>query len=507
MPLVSISGEQAFANLRADRASLWPDGRKDRVRLHGVAEVACRPSFQLRQGEAIFTVGSCFARNIEQRFGELGFDVAALKLRLPAEERASDTENDFLNKYPPVSILNEMRWALDPAYSFPEEGYLHVRRDHWHDPHAAANLKPAPLERVKERRAMVSQLYAQLPACRIIVMTLGLVEAWFDQTTGVYLNGAPPLSTMQAQPDRFRLEVLTPDEILKTLEEIHDLLERFGHPDFRILLTVSPVPMKNTFTGQDAVAANTYSKSALRAAAEMFVRTHPRVDYFPSYEIVTLTPRSSAFIQDNRHVTPQVVDTIVDRVVACYCPDANPEEAWERVKPRRTPAELHNAIKAGDFDRAARLYGDLEPRDRFLRVGYDEVGFRYDYGRVLLRIGRIAEAQIQLARAVEIDPRHAHGQYQLARALARLQRPLEAVERFRLAAELSPGTLDMRLGHANQLTELGLLDAAEAEVLQALERHPEQERALALLETIRRRAEERASSEPDATAVKAGAVS
>jgi tetratricopeptide (TPR) repeat protein len=506
MPLASISGEQAFANLRADRASLWPDGRRDRIRLHGVAEVACRPSFSLLKGEAIFTVGSCFARNIERRLGELGFDVAALKFSLPAEERASDTENDFLNKYPPISILNEVRWALDPQYSFPEQGYLQVRKDLWHDPHAAANLRPAPLDRVEERRAMVSELYAQIPACRVIVMTLGLIEAWFDKSAGVYLNGAPPISVMQAQHDRFRLDVLTPDEVLATLREIHGLLERFGHPEFRILLTVSPVPMKNTFTGQDAIAANTYSKSALRAAAEMFVRTHPRVDYFPSYEVVTHTVRSSAFIQDNRHVTPQVVNTIVDRVVAAYCPEANPEEVWDRVGPRKSPTEIHTAIKVGDFERAARLYGDLERGDRYLRAGYDEAGFRYDYGRVLLRVGRMAEAQVQLSRVVEIDPKHAHGQYQLARALARLQRPLEAVERFRRAAELSPGTLDMRLSHANQLAELGLFDAAKAEVREALKAHPEDERALALLESVRLKAERDAEAKAQA-AVNASAAS
>lgn len=35
MPLTTISGDQAFANLRANRKSLWPDGRKDQVRLSG----------------------------------------------------------------------------------------------------------------------------------------------------------------------------------------------------------------------------------------------------------------------------------------------------------------------------------------------------------------------------------------------------------------------------------------------------------------------------------------
>ena len=69
-----------------------------------------------------------------------------------------------------------------------------------------------------------------------------------------------------------------------------------------MLISVSPVPLKNvTFTGQDALTANTYSKSALRAASEEFVAGHEDVDYFPSYKIVTLTDRSAAFVEDNMH--------------------------------------------------------------------------------------------------------------------------------------------------------------------------------------------------------------
>src|SRR5690606_32394266 len=140
------------------------------------------------------------------RFHQLGFDVPACGFKLPAEERASDTENDFLNKYPPPSILNEFRWALDPGQAFPDEGFVELGSGLWHDLHAAPNLKPAPLKRVRERRAMVSNLYRRLPEARVVVLTLGLVEAWFDETAGLYLNGAPPPPVMKRHPERFRLD-------------------------------------------------------------------------------------------------------------------------------------------------------------------------------------------------------------------------------------------------------------------------------------------------------------
>lgn len=487
MPLLSLTGEQAFANLRANRASLWPDGRRDRTRLSGVADVSVKPGFRFEPGESIFTVGSCFARNIEKRLSQLGFDVPACRLSIPAEERASDTENDFLNKYPPQSILNELRWALDPRQSFPKGGLLALPNNLWHDPHLAPNLKPASKKRVLERRALAAELYGQLPKCRIVVMTLGLVEAWFDRRTDHYLNGAPPNPCYQAEPDRFRLDVFTPGEVHRTLIDIHDLLAKFGHPDFRILLTVSPVPFRNTFTGQDAISANTYSKSVLRAAAEMFVRAHPRADYFPSYEVVTHTARSSAYIQDNRHVTPQTVDVIVDRVVAAYCPELLDIQPLDSVLVGASALETQLAMKAGDFTRAAQIFASLEATDGFTGAGYDEFGFRYDYGRVLLRTGAIPDAQAQLSRAAELNPSLPDVHHQLGRALTRLQRPLEAEESFRRAAEISPDNPAFRISYGNQLAELDRFEEAEREIMAALAQAPEDVRALAALDTLKER--------------------
>lgn len=65
--------------------------------------------------------------------------------------------------------------------------------------------------------------------------------------------------------------------------------------------TVSPVPLYLTFSGEDIIVANTYSKSVLRAVCNAVENSRKRVDYFPSYEAVTLSTR---FIleKDRRYV-------------------------------------------------------------------------------------------------------------------------------------------------------------------------------------------------------------
>jgi tetratricopeptide (TPR) repeat protein len=473
VPLISFSAAEAAERLKQNRLSRWPDGRKDRTRLGGIAQVGFEPSFVFEPGESLFTMGSCFARNIERRLADAGFHLPTLSLSLPEEERASDTVNDLLNKYTPPSMLNELRWALEPGAEFPEAAFLRVRRGQWHDPHLAGNVALAPLERVAERRAMVTDIYRQIPKCRVIVITLGLAEAWFDQELGIYLNEAPP-ARVRETGSRFRVDILSVPEILESLEGIHAVLERYGHPDFRILLTVSPVPFKATYSGRDAITANSYSKSALRAAAEAFVLSHPRVDYFPSYEIVTQTPRTAAFIQDNRHVTDSVVTEIVKRVIEAYSPAGEDEPTSHPGKSK----ELTKFLKDENYPAALRLLRHLGRWGRFGRVGWTEAEYHFIVGKTLARSGAHAEAQIALTRSVHLNPLDASAQYNLGIILNKLQRPLDAETHILRAVELAPGSLDMRLRLARQLAANGKREGANAQLEIAQRQHPAVEETL-----------------------------
>ena len=71
------------------------------------------------------------------------------------------------------------------------------------------------------------------------------------------------------------------------------------------------------------LTANNYSKSALRAAAEVAVRSFDHVDYFPSFETVTMSDRAIAWEDDLAHVTPAMIELNVSRMIADYMPAAD----------------------------------------------------------------------------------------------------------------------------------------------------------------------------------------
>ncbi|HCX28186.1 MAG TPA: hypothetical protein DHU55_00180, partial [Blastocatellia bacterium] len=98
---------------------------------------------------------------------------------------------------------------------------------------------------------------------------------------------------------------------LANLESVHRLVSQFGHPDVQFIVTVSPVPLMATFSTEDVVIANTYSKSLLRAAAQEWAAAHKNVHYFPSYEIVMNSDRATAWEEDLRHAQGKVVDHIM----------------------------------------------------------------------------------------------------------------------------------------------------------------------------------------------------
>ena len=430
MPLERIPALQANQNLRR-RHSLWPDGRVPTDRLQGVAKVALSSGFYISPDDRIMTIGSCFAREIERRLSSQGFDIPMLKLQLPAGERYSSSPNDLVNKYTIQSIVNEFAWAFGETLP-PDDQFFYLRagRDLWHAPQLIHNLEPASLERVRERRGLVAHAFRELPSCRVTVVTLGLAEAWWDEQAGVYLNGPPPAVALKQAPDRFSLDVLSYEEILWGLEAMHGLIRRHGHPDAKILITVSPVPFKATFTGVDAIQANSYSKAVQRAAVEAFVRAHDNVDYFPSYEIVSLSHREVAFKQDNIHVTASTVAEIMDRVMACYCPElALPQIATAKPEAskrgREGKAELKRTAK---FLAAERDYAPAN------------AAYHLDYGVCLLRSGRPVDGVCELRKASALRPADDRTFFKLGIGLGRLKMLDLSIDAFRRATELSPDT-------------------------------------------------------------------
>ena len=467
MPVVRFTADEANHNLRRNRVSMWPDGRVPTDRLGDIIKVSFKPSFTFNKSDRILTIGSCFAREIEHRLGTLGFDLPMLQVSIPAEERYTKTENDIISKFTVQSMENELNWSLGAIQPpLPEKLFLEVGDGLWHDPQLVNNTVPASLERVTERRAMVQRAVAQAPSCKVVIITLGLAEAWFDHETSLYLNTAPPNPAQKRHPGRFALDVLSYEDIYSSLERIHALLTERGHPDFKMLITVSPVPFKATFSGEDAIVANSYSKAVQRAACQAFVKGHDNVDYFPSFEIVTMSNREQVYERDNLHVGQAVVAHIVDQVLTTYAPDVTfaPAKVGLPKTRRANAADTHFDLfvlakhysTEGENDKA------LETFETIIDQFYDQMSERdrsathTAYGSALMKLGRWMDAADQLQLAVKLSPNEAENWHRLGRTYSRLNRRRDAIRALQRAIQINPNDRDYRVSMARARGVTGL---------------------------------------------------
>ena len=70
----------------------------------------------------------------------------------------------------------------------------------------------------------------------------------------------PFTGSLHERGNRFRFENTDYAENMKAVREIVELIRAKSSKDVKIILTVSPVPLNRTFSDQDIIVANSYSK-------------------------------------------------------------------------------------------------------------------------------------------------------------------------------------------------------------------------------------------------------
>jgi hypothetical protein len=291
----------------------------------GFAEVGVEPPpALLSPGAPVFTMGSCFARGLEEALVASGRPVVSTDPALRDEPalRCGHTERPrlgFFNRYTPASMLQEFRRCFDELSGWEDDTLLvHIARDRWHDVHyAPLHGLDASRDASLARRAWGRRLVRRAATAEVIVLTLGMTEGWVHEPTGLHCNRVSPKLLLKSQD--YTLHVADYGETIGTLEAIHGLLTRHHETGrFTLVVTVSPIPMEATFTRDDVVVANAASKATLRAAVAAFCKRRERVRYFPSYEIVTNSDPAASWKPDRLHVTPEMVEHVVGTFSAAY---------------------------------------------------------------------------------------------------------------------------------------------------------------------------------------------
>jgi hypothetical protein len=351
MALEIIDGRAAWRNLVTNKYAYYPTA-ENKERLKPYASPETTPGFRIATDSKVFTIGSCFAREVDKALIKGGINVVS-RIGLSENVQALLGGRDSIfNKYTIHSMMNEIRWALDPATPFPGDRAFVQQDDQFGDLQLGGKLRFSDLSTTDDVRRSFTSAMKNAAQADVFIATLGLAECWYDNELGLYLNAAPTLQVCQAYPGRFDFRVLDHQEIYSGIADLCGIVRKFGKPSVKFLLTVSPVALHATFREQDVLVANSYSKSVQRAALEQYVLEHDDTDYFPSYETVTLSQSPAYVAKDFRHVRPYVVRRIMGAVLCDYLGQASPIH---------TDSELvHQLYKEGNFGEIVSLVSNID---------------------------------------------------------------------------------------------------------------------------------------------------
>lgn len=146
------------------------------------------------------------------------------------------------------------------------------------------------------------------------IFTLGLTEAWRSKLDGAIYPTAPGVAGGVFDSSKYEFVNFSCDEVQTDLRQLIEKIQMVN-PDVKILLTVSPVPLIATYENRHVLVSTTYSKAALRVAADVAERHFNNTIYFPSYEIITSPAAGNRYYEDDLR---QVTDVGVKHVMRVF---------------------------------------------------------------------------------------------------------------------------------------------------------------------------------------------
>lgn len=167
------------------------------------------PKFTLafNSDDSFFTVGSCFARNIEEALQPHNVKLPTRSFSVPKEEWGH-RPNGLLNEYNPGTISQRILFAMNETEE-PENVATIVPSGSGYADLMLPGGSDVSYERALQRRKEIREVYRHLRESVAAIITLGYVECWFDNDTQLYLNRMPPPAFAKASGDRFESGVLT----------------------------------------------------------------------------------------------------------------------------------------------------------------------------------------------------------------------------------------------------------------------------------------------------------
>lgn len=261
--------------------------------------------FEILHSDPIATAGSCFAQHIARHLRNTGYTVLDMEPSPPGMSLNGAKLYGYglySSRYGNIYTARQLLQLLgEVSGSFIPQNTVWTKDGRYYDA-LRPSLEPKGLDSIDEvvahRKYHIRQVKGMLWRTKVFIFTLGLTEAWCHKQSGTVYPTAPGTIAGIYDEDLYEFKNFCVDDILRDMRECFLLFRNYS-ADVKFILTVSPVPLTATATGNHVLRASMYSKSVLRVAAETLASEFDNVDYFPSFEIINNPAARMEFFESN----------------------------------------------------------------------------------------------------------------------------------------------------------------------------------------------------------------
>jgi len=248
--------------------------------------------FAIDYNSKVFSIGSCFAENIAEKFDYYKFQ---------------NLSNPFGILFHPLAIEFFFQRTIGGKVFTENDLFFHNERWNSFSVHSALSNADSA-EMLLQLQQKQSKSLSFLKNTSHIFITFG--TAWVYrkiETEAIVAN------CHKVPQKEFSKEILSISEIEKSIRQITALV-RAVNPEVKIIFTISPVRHL-----KDGFIENQQSKARLITAVHNFLKEDNQVEYFPSYEIMMDELRDYRFYsEDMIHPSKVAVNYIWKRFSETY---------------------------------------------------------------------------------------------------------------------------------------------------------------------------------------------
>jgi hypothetical protein len=241
----------------------------------------------------IASAGNCFAEYIAKHLKENGYNYFMPEGAHPIiNDVVAESFNygKFSARYGNIFTARQMlQLAMRVRGLFQPEESVWLDGDSRIDPYRP-KIQPHGFSRqddfIADRERHFAAVRRILNESDLFVFTFGTTEGWVSLRDGAVFPFAPGIAGGSFDTRKHAFINFTVAEIVEDFRAFVALM-REDNPNVRVLMTVSHEPLLATARiDQSVMAANSYSKAALRVACEELQASVDNCFYFPSYEVM-----------------------------------------------------------------------------------------------------------------------------------------------------------------------------------------------------------------------------